>query len=191
MTKVRLPVRRRSSAGARRCVRERVGLMGIDAGGTTGVAWWKGELLDGIKETLAAGEFGFTQIDCGNGNVALERAGAERLARLYVEQQAEWTLASIPVQHQWLVVEDFVLRQKVGSKQRVGLSSPRIVGLLEGMLVRVVDGEHVARYPPNRSKAFATSPRLKDWGLWARSAPHARDAAKQVALHVAVLLDER
>jgi hypothetical protein len=170
-------------------VPSRVGVMGIDAGGTTGVAWWSGELKDGIGETLRDGEFGFTQVDCGNGTPTGEREGAERIAHLFVEQQAEWTLASVPIGDQWLVVEDFVLRQKVGSKQRVGLSSPRVGALLEGMLCRVLDGGNIARYAPSRSKQFATSDRLKQWDLWCRSMPHARDAAKQIALHVAVLLD--
>jgi hypothetical protein len=163
--------------------------MGIDAGGTTGVAWWSGELKDGLGETLRDGEFGFTQVDCGDGSAGGERAGAKQLAELYMSVSADWTLAAVPVPCQYLVIEEFVLRQKVGSKQRVGLSSPRIGALLEGMLVRVVDEQCVARYAPSRSKQFATSERLKDWGLWCRSMPHARDAAKQVALHVAVLLD--
>jgi hypothetical protein len=192
MVRVRLGgshARRLAGGRTTKVVPDKVGVLGIDAGGTTGVAWWSGELKETLSETLRDGEFGFTQVDCGNGDTVLERAGVKRLAELYMSVSAEWTLQAVPVPHQYLVVEDFVLRQKVGSKQRVGLSSPRIAAMLEGMLVRVVDERHIARYAPNRSKAFATSERLKQWGLWCRSMPHARDAAKQVALHVAVLMD--
>ncbi len=180
---------RRRARVVQRGVGRRVGVLGIDAGGTTGLFWWHGELKESIRETLVGGRSGFEQIDCGMGSVDGERLGAEKIARRWVDLEAEWTLDDVPVQGRYLAIEDFTLRAKIGSKQRVGLSSPRIAGLVEGMLVRRVAGSSIARYSPSRSKSFATSDRLKDWGLWARGAPHSRDAAKQVALHIAVLLD--
>jgi len=184
--------RRRSPARSPRVqnVGKRVAVLGIDAGGTTGLCWWHGVVLGGIKETLIDGRlgFGFEQVDCGRGTVAGEREGAERICQRWVDLEAEWTLENVAVPNRYLVIEDFVLRAKVGSTQRVGLSSARIGALVEGMLVSRVPGSSVARYSPSRSKSFATSDRLKNWGLWCRAAPHSRDAAKQVALHVATLV---
>jgi hypothetical protein len=187
----------RGGSGARAAARpgagvgRRVGVMGLDLGGRSGTAWWTGELLTGgsLHDTLASGDFGFREIDCGGGTVAGERAGAEAISRLWMSMAGEWSLAGIAVQAQYLCIEDFILRSKIGSKQRVGLSSPRLAGLVEGMLVRVVAEREIARYPASRSKPFATSDRLKKWGLWCRGSEHCRDAAKQVALHVACLLE--
>lgn len=165
-----------------------VGMFALDAGGVSGCAWWTGKLLGSIKETLNAGEFGFAQIDCGRGTVDGERRGAEHIAHLYNDMAFKWTLAAVPVDDRYLLVEDFIIRQRVSSKQRVGLSSPRIVGLVEGMLVRIVDGANIARYSPSRTKTFATNERLRNWGLWCRGAEHSRDAARLIALHIAVLL---
>lgn len=166
-------------------------MLGVDAGGTTGLCWWTGELKGGIRETLADGVHAWEQVDCGNGTVAGERLGAEQIAERWCDLEAEWTLDGVSVPNRYLVIEDFILRAKVGSTDRVGLASARIGALLEGLLAARIDGEHIARYSPSRSKSFATSDRLKLWNLWCRSAPHSRDAAKQVALHVACLLEQR
>ena len=162
--------------------------MGLDLGGVSGVAWWKGDLGDGsLADCLSSGVFGFAEVDCGRGDVLGERRGAIEISRMYDSMMLDWTLDGIPVSSMWLVIEDFILRVKAGSTQRVGLSSPRLAGLVEGMLVRCIDGEQIARYPASRSKNFATSSRLKKWGLWCVGSEHCRDAAKQIALHVAVL----
>jgi hypothetical protein len=201
---VRLPARARSCASvqvrsqargpaqarARVVGGSRIGVLGVDAGGTTGLCWWTGELKETIRDTLRSGDYGWEQVDCGRGPAAAERLGAERIARRWVDLEAEWNMGGLPFDAMYLVIEEFVIRAKAGSTQRVGLSSPRVGALVEGMLAGRVPVGRVARYAPARSKHFATSDRLKDWNLWCKSAPHSRDAAKQVALHVAVLLEK-
>jgi hypothetical protein len=170
---------------------KKVGVLGLDLGGTSGLAWWCG-VIDGemsLRDTLRAGKFGFEQVDCGNGSVAGEREGALAIAKRYGDLSAEWAFDYVAVEDRYIAIEDFILRARIGSTARAGISSPRLAGLVEGILVREIDASNVARYSPARSKGFATSERLKMWGLWCRSAPHSRDAAKQVAIHVASLLD--
>lgn len=165
-----------------------VGVLGLDLGGTSGLAWWHGELQGSIKDTLTGGVFGFTQVGMGLGTADAERTQAEAIATKFCDLSAEWTLAGVPMPAQSIAVEDFLLRGKPGSTARGGLASPRLAGLVEGMLVRTVSGDGWHRYAPSRSKGFATSDRLRLWGLWCRGAPHSRDAAKQVAIHIATLL---
>lgn len=183
---VRLPAYTRSREGGSD---GKFGVLGLDLGGTSGLAWWHGQLQEGIKETLLGGTFGFAQVGMGLGTAQHERINAETIAGNYRELVEQWEAAGVPAAHRHIAVEDFVLRPKVGSTARVGLASARLAALVEGMLVATVDAEQWHRYSPSRSKGFATSPRLKAWGLWCRSMPHARDAAKQVAIHVASLLD--
>jgi hypothetical protein len=167
---------------------KRIGVLGLDLGGTSGLAWWTGEVARGsLKECLLGGEFGFTQIGCGNGSVHGERAGAEAISEVWRDLDFKWTLAGIAVGDRAMAMEDFILRPKVGSTARVGLASARLAGLVEGMCVRIVAADQIVRYSPSRSKSFANSDRLRLWGLWCRSMPHARDAAKQVAIHVATV----
>lgn len=168
----------------------KIGVLGLDLGGTSGLAWWTGTLQGGIKDTLVGGDFGFTQVYCGNGDVVGERAGAEAMALLFRDLDFKWTLAGIPVADHQIACEEFTLRGAVGSTARVGLASARLASLLEGMLVSTASAEQWHRYQPSRSKSFASSERLKKWELWCRSMPHARDAAKQVAIHVATMLEQ-
>lgn len=164
------------------------GVLGLDLGGTSGLAWWHGTLQGSIKDTLVGGTFGFAQEGRGLSSPEAERTQAEAIAARWCDLSAEWTFAGVPLPHHHIAVEDFKLRGRPGSTARGGLASPRLAALVEGMLVRVAPAENWFRYEPGRSKSFATSDRLKAWGLWCRSAPHARDAAKQVAIHIATLL---
>jgi len=143
----------------------------------------------GLREVIRAGTAEYGHVDCGKGlsgeeSCVGERTGAVELAHLWWGMQAD----GIECQ---LVVEDFVLRVGrgmgggSGGAGRAGLSSPRVVAMVEGILMEDVD--RLWRYPPSRSKGFATDARLRDWGLWFRGAEHARDAARVLALHIAEL----
>lgn len=165
-------------------MRREIGIFGLDLGGTTGVATWHGWLGDRklpIAEELKAGVFWGGQVACG-GTVEGERAGTLLLRQMW----RDW-VNDTEIEESWLVMEDFVMRGRVGSTDRVGLSSARLAALVEGALLDELDANRIARYSPSRSKGYASSERLKKWGLWTVGKPHARDAAKQVAIHAAVL----
>lgn len=173
----------------------RYGIMGLDLGGVSGVTTWIGDVRSGdsISGTLRAGRFEWTQVDCGKGTADGERRGAERIAGEWLDFEFECCLSSVPVGNRLLCIEDYRLRSRPGgmaggSMARVGLSSPRLAGLVEGMLVRAIPGERIIRTVPATSKSFATNARLKDWGLWCRGGEHARDAARQIAVQVARFL---
>lgn len=94
-----------------------------------------------------------------------------------------------------MVMEDFVIRGRIGTTERVGLAPVRIGALLQGMLWGqhgpLVNAANSAALftpvlqSPSDAMRYATSARLKAWGLWQVGSDHKRDAARHWALYVA------
>jgi hypothetical protein len=86
-----------------------------------------------------------------------------------------------------LVVEEFRLRQMA-----VELSPVEVTFALKAYLnVLKLPGVTVFQ-SASQAKSFATSPRLKRWGLYAvgRGSDHKRDATRHLALRVSTIIDE-
>lgn len=87
----------------------------------------------------------------------------------------------IAVEDIHLVIEEFELRQR-----NVELSPVQIAAGLE-VSARVLAGS-IEYQSASQAMTFATSDRLRDWGVWTVGSEHARDATRHLALRVAILL---
>lgn len=176
-----------------------VGVMAIDPGTTTGVAWG---VYDPHEEDMAS------IIATGEMTGCAEFAGSEPwVAAQCVEAWRDFELLTrvkLGVEVHTLVIEDFILRVGKGmSSAREGLSPVRITSLIEGLLmerhcgtaaplgeqpwelVRELSMPTIVYQQPSSAKSFANRDRLERWGLWEVGARHARDAWRHVALYLA------
>lgn len=91
-----------------------------------------------------------------------------------------------------LVIEDFLLRGRVGSTKREGLAPVRVTAAIHAALmmkkIPFNDGTtFVTRRLPSEAMTYATNPRLKDWGIYPATVgkEHGRDAARHWCTQVA------
>lgn len=181
-------------------VKKPCAVMAVDPGGTSGVAWGVYDLsCDGIADVLASGE----HAGCDQVTGESELYHADQLARKWWEFErvvaANYALV-IPT----LVWESFVLRIGEGSSDPKGLSPVRITALTQGMFNVMYSGLNLSSlseedwecgreltYPvqeyqsPANAKAFAKKERAQRWGIWQKGMPHATDAMRHLALHLA------
>lgn len=156
-------------------------IFSVDPGKTTGLAW--GVFRD-AGTTARSLQFGKLTGDC-------HVQGIDSLdsARLIVERFHEF--CSTFNRSKWdgdvhLVIEDFVLRPQKATADREMLTPVEITGLINGILY----GVHGALMPvatyqmPNEAKGFATTERLKRWGVKVQGR-HATDAWRHIALYIA------
>ena len=163
--------------------RTRIGVLAIDPGGTTGMAWgvftWKGT----VGRTVAEGELmGSCQIDKAD---ELEHT-SEILATL---ETFRTLCRRAGVKRVEVVIEDFVLRPQIATKGREMLSPVRITAMIEA--------GHIGLYRyrleyhlqgPAEAKGFATNDRLKRWGVQTHGGGrHAKDAWRHIAVFLAKL----
>lgn len=167
---------------------ERIGLMTVDPGRTSGVTISQPLLVGNVEEIFTRDPLQVLQINCWDQDVKhealCETTGTIDLLGEYQDAEQEWLDAGIPATHHHLVIEDFVLRGRLGGTERSGLS-PR--GITNGLLL----GLKLERHHPNihfqgaaDAKGIATNDRLKSWGLWTPRLEHGRDATRHAVLFV-------
>lgn len=157
----------------------RIAIMGIDPGRTTGVAacYLEGEAT--LKETLLGAE-SKKAIEVSGGwlDQARELSGLMWRFRYTANVEAGIALGDIHI-----CVEDFVLRMPATTTDLTScwVGAGAVARYGEG-------GEDVAWQQPSAAKRFATNERLKLWGLYEVGSEHKRDAWRHVALRANGLL---
>lgn len=151
-----------------------VGILGVDAGATTGWVYARVNCASAFDLASAVSE----RVDEAYGQIQMPDhfAGARQLWEL-----VEW------YQPDWLVIEDFVLRG-MGSAGQVGISSCRIGCYLAGYADgRGWDGS-VAWYPaPAKKTGPVSDAQLRELGLWVVGQEHVRSAYRMWLLHLRAL----
>lgn len=164
---------------------ERVGLMTMDPGRTTGVTVSTITLTGSTKEIFQRDPIFYDEVNCWNQEVPeffCEIEGSVAIAELYLEAQYKWlTEYQVPVERQFFVSEDFVLNRQPKSWERSGLSPVAVRFSVMGLL---------AKYPiqwvvqtPSEAMQMDNN-RLRALGLWNKGDskyPHALDAKRHAA----------
>ena len=160
---------------------ETFAVMTVDPGGVTGIA--QGVFIPGpLGAVTMAGTIRGHRLDTREVHGGSLRQ-ADEIARL-------WTLFKLDLERAGvkdvvLVIESFALRQR-----SVELSPVEITWALLGQL-KLRDRDRVLFQSPAQAKGFATTARLKTWGLYSfgRGSDHKRDALRHLALAVANRLE--
>lgn len=176
-----------------------VGIIGIDPGGTTGVAWgWFNPALrdkSGLWVALARGRrTGFAELGERKAKSKDDIIKKGLIVSLAVADIiADWNLRGLGVDDVRVVIEDFQVRsgdRLTGGTAQDKLAPVFITGSLTGSLSVIGWGPVIQFVSPNVSKNLANDARLKHWaGLcrprgsagWVRGKPHARDAFRLIA----------
>lgn len=176
-----------------------IGIIGIDPGGTTGVAWgWFSPALrdrTGLWKALARGRrTGYAELGEKKAKSRDDIIKKGLIVSLAVSDIiADWNIRGLGVGDVLVVIEDFQVRS--GDRLTGGTASDKlapvfIAGSLTGTLGAVGWGGTIKFVSPNTSKNLANDARLKHWaGLvrprgsagWVRGKPHARDAFRLIA----------
>lgn len=142
---------------------ESLRLLAIDPGGTTGWAhFWipPGNLSVRSRDVLEDVEY-----DCGQ--LTGPEPGQARQIGAIITLMGDCG----PV-----ICEDFTLRQ---FRQDAALLAPvRLTAMIEYIISGIIDEPPFRKQQPSMAKSTATDERLKEWGLWEKGQPHARDAIR-------------
>ena len=167
-----------------------IGVFAVDPGGATGIAWGifdpkhKDGLEGALRDRLLPGSTTIT----GD-----ERTQIREMATLWSDfYSACVRSACLPIDHVWLVVEDFVLKPGETSGGRDSIAPVPLIWGLEGYRMGRLDEwqQHKrgpAAMPPmilqlaSQAKSVATNARMKDWGIWVVGREHERSAWAHIA----------
>lgn len=160
---------------------DKIAVMAIDPGGTTGVAFGQMRVRDTLGETLK-GAYVLGSCDV-TGDYQQQ---AVKLFDMWTSLSYHWTIElGIPADNVHLVSEGFSL-SKFGSREKVGLYPVWIAAMLEGLAW--ASGVRV-RYQEPATKSRSTSARMKRWGCWERGvSDHRKDAMRHLAYRVNQLI---
>jgi Holliday junction resolvasome RuvABC endonuclease subunit len=144
-------------------------VMGIDPGGTTGVAWLN----------LESGESSGFEVKC-------KKSGAySKYMELELNVVDEILGVVEKVDPNVVCIEGFVLRLPCRSSAVSGLSPVRIgFGIHHGCRRLGID---VVYFQPGQAKGAVTDERLRECGHWVVGSAHVRDAWRQVLLYERIL----
>jgi hypothetical protein len=173
-------------------------VLGIDPGGTTGVAAGYVELKDTRRATLATMHNNKTAEVDGDyleQSVAL----ANIMSRFVFTANVEY---SIPIDNIHIAIEDFILRRRMEGGATGNLTScwvaagavalfaaQTVIDINNKMWWRLPeDGWDIAWQQPSNAKTLATDARLKSYGLWTPGSTHKRDATRHLVLRVDKLI---
>jgi hypothetical protein len=172
---------------------DKVGLIGVDVGVTTGIAWgiFNPALRDelGLWKALARGRrTGFAEVPMGSG-----QAFGLEACNVVMDKAAEFNIAGIRLDiNLKVIVEDFQVRRDLrGGTARDKLAPVFMAGMMHGIFVATGKVGVMEWVSPSMSKALASDSRLKDWAQipgvrgrmgWIRGKKHARDACRLLAV---------
>lgn len=176
---------------ARVKVLESAGILAMDPGTTTGLAWG----LIKLDEQDDMNSFQVVQRDLkmvsqvpadeGDDFWTEEFNAAKVIANKWLDLQFRWNMMGISYQRMFFVFEDFVLRPgHQHSSVRTGLSPVRITALVMGMLAGHSPLPNYVPQQPGTAMSKATNDRLKANKLWIPGMPHGMDALRHLCLWV-------
>lgn len=152
-------------------------IMGIDPGGTTGVAACYVSVKPTMKETM----LGATK------KKSLEVPGSyleqgKKIASLMNGFMYKANVENgIPLYNIHFAIEDFVLRRKMEGGATGNLTSCWVAAAA----VAIFGSENQIKWrQASQAKTYATDQRLRLWGLWTVGSAHQRDAWRHVASEV-------
>jgi hypothetical protein len=173
-----------------------VGIIGVDAGVTTGLAAgvFSPALRDrtGIWNALARGKrYDWDELMAPDGDTT---DTGLIVCTAVMDRIADWNLRGMGVRDVVVAIEDFRVRANLmGGTGRDKLAPVFISGMLAGVITGSGWGRTVKFIDPSLSKKFATDDRMKRWTQymrhgrarqragWIRGRPHATDAWRLVA----------
>lgn len=176
-------------------------VMGVDPGGTSGVAGCYVRLGETMRETMAEGVSRAKAVEVEGDWLSQSQAIANMMVRFMFTANVE---NEIPLDNIHFAFEDFVLRRKTEGGATGNLTSCWVAA----GAVAIYDTQHVidAREKPqlflmgrdepspvtwrqaSQAKSYATNERLKIWGLWEVGSDHKRDAWRHVASEINLLI---
>ena len=176
------------------------GIMAIDPGGSTGVAWGRFDKnADSVKDALSARWYSSsTTIE---GSVVSQILQLSKIWRKFYGECVN--SLGIPPNDVHLCVEDFNLagsnrRPKAGEDPLIsvkiawGLWGYRSGQAHEHERWGGVSGPvYIHWQTPSQAKSYATDTRLKEWGVYVRGSTHERDAWRHIAFRIAELERQR
>lgn len=172
-------------------------IMAVDPGITTGLAYGIVDHLPdvAVSDLIAGNAEGVTVEQVWEKDEV--KSGIE-IATLFMAKRDECLAVKRPrCMKVVLVIEDFVLRGRIGSTKRDGLAPVRVTAAIHAalMLKRIPfqDGVTlVTRRMPSEAMTYATNPRLKDWGIYPATVgkEHGRDAARHWCTQLAKMRGE-
>jgi hypothetical protein len=172
-----------------------IGIIGVDGGKTTGLAWgrFSPDLRDRttLWNALARGRgVDWDQIGpdaTGGDSIAAGLLVTTKIGAI----MAEWNLLGLGVDDMRIIIEDFQLRRDlIGGTGRDKLAPVFVAGLVVGAWSGVGFGRCIRFVAPSQSKSKANDDRMKYWARlarprgtagWVKGKPHARDAFRLVA----------
>lgn len=158
----------------------------VDPGGTSG---WASAVLrnrGSVRQTLRRASRKGT-FEAGQTRGSYDDQAWE-LFELYLGfRYRAHTELGVPVANIDLVIEDFQLRQMAVELTPVEIRAALVVS------TRALHNRPIVYQQPSQALSFATSDRLRDWGVWVTGfggrLEHAADATRHLSLRVAKVLD--
>lgn len=160
-------------------------IMAVDPGITTGIAYGTVDHMAGaaISDLISVSAPDLTVEQVWERDEV--KSGIE-IAQTFITMRAQYLAIKRPRCSKCvLVIEDFILRGRIGSTKREGLAPVRVTSAIHATLmlkkIPFQDGTTlVTRRLPAEAMGYATNPRLKEWGIYPATVgkEHGRDAAR-------------
>lgn len=154
--------------------------MGIDPGGTTGIAAGHWRLLGTAADTFGEGRRSFKTTSVKGDWWQQAKTVADLVNRFVFTAQVEHQL---PVNHVHIAWEDYTRRPQASS---TNLDSVWVMAAALAFLDRP-ELDHTFQQPAD-AKGYAENARLRRWGLWVVGSDHERDATRHMAMRVSTLI---
>lgn len=153
-------------------------IIGIDPGGTTGIAWWH----------RSTGAYNSKQVQSCRLNDRLWEV-IETVTTLTTEPTVNRKLAHV-------VVEKFEFRLEERDRTKIDYTAAEVIGALRlWSIVHSADecgwDVDLIMQGATKAKGFWTDEKLKDMGVWVPGHKHAMDALRHVLAHRVFTLDDK
>lgn len=150
-------------------------IMGIDPGGTTGIAAAYVSVRPTMKETMLEGITKKRSLEVPGDYLQQSKAIASLMNAFMYKANVE---NGIPLYNIHYAIEDFVLRRKAEGGATGNLTSCWVAA---GAVAIFGSEANVKWRQASQAKTYATDARLKLWGLWSIGSAHERDAWRHLA----------
>lgn len=152
-------------------------IMGIDPGGTTGIAACYVNVKSTMKETMReAGKKKAVEVEGSYLEQAKQISNIMNAFQYTANVEHE-----IPLYNIHFAIEDFVLRRRTEGGATGNLTSCWVAA---GAVALFGSEQNVTWRQASTAKTYATDSRLKLWDLWEVGSAHMRDAWRHVACEV-------
>lgn len=152
----------------------------VDPGGVTGCA--RGLFPVGSVDSIVEAIVQADQLESWE-----EEGSIADQSQSVVDIMSDWfidlNLSGMRLDHMFLVVESFVLRQR-----HADLTPVQMIERIDTLWT--FGGISVERQTPSDAKSYVTNARLRSWGAWVKGSAHRRDAMRHLILKVSRVLQD-